>query len=226
MRLLVVEDEPQLGAQLKRLLSEAGYAVDLATDGERGLFFGREYPYDAAVIDLGLPRLNGIDLIQRLRGQGFAYPILILTARGHWQDKVGGLEAGADDYLTKPFQPEELVARLNALLRRSAGLASPQLTIGPLQLSTAHKQVRLNGELLSLTSYEYNILEYLMLHRGEVISKTDLTEHLYDQDFDKDSNVLEVLVGRLRRKIDPDGVLKPIATLRGQGYRFALDVDA
>lgn len=222
MRVLLVEDDGQLGPQLKALLVAGRFAVDLAADGQAGLFQGSEYPYDAAIIDVGLPAINGIELIRRLRAAGRNFPILILTARGHWQDKVEGLEAGADDYLTKPFQPEELLARLNALLRRAAGLASPELRAGPLLLSTARKRVSLHGQPLELTSYEYNILEYLMLHRGEVISKSTLTEHLYDQDFDKESNVLEVLIGRLRRKLDPAGTLKPITTIRGQGYRFAM----
>lgn len=222
MRVLLVEDDAHLGPQLQALLVRAGLAVDLAVDGRSGLFQGCEYPYDAAVVDLGLPGINGINLIQRLRAAGHHYPILILTARGHWQDKVEGLEAGADDYLTKPFQAEELHARLKALIRRAAGVASAQLQAGPLLLSCARKTVSLNGQPLELTSYEYNILEYLMLHRGEVISKSTLSEHLYAQDFDKDSNVLEVLIGRLRRKLDPDGQLKPITTIRGQGYRFSL----
>ena len=222
MRVLLVEDDVHLGPQLQALLGRVGFAVDLAVEGRSGLFQGCEYPYDAAVIDLGLPGISGITLIQRLRAAGHNYPILILTARGHWQDKVEGLEAGADDYLTKPFQAEELHARLKALIRRAAGVASAQLQAGPLLLSCARKTVSLHGQPLELTSYEYNILEYLMLHRGEVISKSTLSEHLYAQDFDKDSNVLEVLIGRLRRKLDPDGQLKPITTIRGQGYRFSI----
>ena len=221
MRLLLVEDEPGLRRQLQHQLRERGQSVDLAVDGEEGLYYLQEYPLDLAVVDIGLPRLSGIELIRRARGSGIDLPILILTARGNWQDKVEGLEAGADDYLVKPFHFEELWARINALVRRAAGHASPQLEWGPITLDTAAQSVTRDGEPLELTAYEYRVLEYLMLHRGEVISKTRLTEHLYDQDYDRDSNVLEVFVGRLRRKLDPDGRLRPIETLRGRGYRFA-----
>ncbi|TQV68266.1 response regulator transcription factor [Exilibacterium tricleocarpae] len=222
MRLLVVEDESHIREQLQSFLSELGYVVDAAADGREGLYCGEEYPYDLAVIDIGLPEINGIDLIRRLRELGKSQPILILTARGNWQDKVEGLEAGADDYLVKPFHNEELRARINALLRRSAGHATPQLRFGPICLDTAAKTVQINDDLLELTGFEYNTLEYLMHRAGEVISKTELTEHLYDQDFDRDSNVIEVFIGRLRKKLDPGGDLKPIATVRGQGYRFTL----
>jgi len=222
MRLLVVEDEPTLRQQLKERLMTKGYSVDIAEDGEAGLFHGLEYPLDAAIIDLGLPKLSGIELIRRLRASGKRFPILILTARGNWQDKVEGLEAGADDYLVKPFHLEELLARLNALVRRAAGWISPTIQCGPICLDTHTQIVQNNGTAVELTSYEYRVLEYLMLHTGKVISKTELTEHIYDQDFDRDSNVLEVFVGRLRRKLDPDGALKPIETLRGRGYRFTL----
>ncbi|HEB95477.1 MAG TPA: response regulator transcription factor [Sedimenticola thiotaurini] len=221
MRLLLVEDEPGLRRQLQHQLRERGQSVDLAVDGEEGLYYLQEYPLDLAVVDIGLPRLSGIELIRRARGDGIDLPILILTARGNWQDKVEGLEAGADDYLVKPFHFEELWARINALVRRAAGHASPLLEWGPITLDTAAQSVTRDGEPLELTAYEYRVLEYLMLHRGEVISKTRLTEHLYDQDYDRDSNVLEVFVGRLRRKLDPDGRLRPIETLRGRGYRFA-----
>ena len=220
MRVLVVEDEQALREQLKSQLCERGYSVDTAQDGQEGFFYGREYPFDLAVIDLGLPKLSGIELIRQLRSEGITYPILILTARGNWQDKVEGLEAGADDYLVKPFHLEELLARLNALLRRSAGLASPSLEIGGIRLDTATQNVTLDGEEIDLTAYEYKVLEYLMLHKGKVISKTELTEHIYDQDFDRDSNVLEVFIRRLRKKLDPDGTRQPIETLRGRGYRF------
>ncbi len=169
----------------------------------------------------GLPKLSGIELIRRLRGEGVTFPILILTARGDWQDKVEGLEAGADDYLVKPFHIEELLARLNALLRRSAGHASPTLESGPIQLNTASQVLTLNGEMVDLTAYEYRVLEYLMLNAGKVVSKTELTEHIYEQDYDRDSNVLEVFIRRLRRKLDPEGTLQPIETLRGRGYRFS-----
>ena len=222
MRILVVEDEQALRDQLKSGLTREGFAVDVAADGREGLHCGSEVPYDLAVIDLGLPALSGIELITRLRRQGRRFPVLILTARGDWQDKVIGLEAGADDYLTKPFHFAELHARVNALLRRAAGHASAELRFGPLCIDTNRKTVSLHAEPLELTGYEYRTLEYLALHAGATVSKTDLTEALYEQDFDRDSNVIEVFVGRLRRKLDPDGTLKPIATLRGQGYRFEL----
>ena len=220
MRVLVVEDEAQLQQQLREKLRGAGYVVDSAADGEEGLYYGREYEYDAAVIDLGLPKLGGIEVIARLRAEDRRFPILILTARGHWQDKVEGLEAGADDYLTKPFQMEELLARLNALLRRAAGYASPLITEGPLSLDTARKEVRVHDALVELTAFEYRVLEYLMLNPSRVVSKSELTDHLYEQDFERDSNVIEVFVGRLRKKLVP---LNPIRTVRGQGYRFNMD---
>jgi two-component system response regulator PhoP len=220
MRILLVEDEPGLQQQLADRLRADGYVVDAAGDGEEGLYFGREYLYDAAIVDLGLPRLGGLELIRRLRVEQRRWPILVLTARGHWQDKVTGLEAGADDYLTKPFQMEELLARLNALVRRAAGFASPVLACGPVELDMARKEVRLEGDAVELTAYEYKVLEYLMLNPGRVISKTELTDHLYDQDFERDSNVIEVFVGRLRKKLDP---FNPIRTIRGQGYRLAVD---
>jgi len=223
MHILIVEDELQLLDQLSRQLADKGYAVDKASDGEEGLYLGAEFPFDVGIIDLGLPGLSGMELIRSLRGQGREFPILILTARGRWQDKVEGLEAGADDYLVKPFRFEELVARLNALLRRSSGWSTPVLNCGPIKLDTSTQQVHVDDNRLVLTAYEYKVLEYLMLHAGEVISKTILTEHIYAQDYDRDSNVLEVFVGRLRRKLDPDGELKPIETLRGRGYRFSLE---
>ena len=222
MRLLLVEDEPELREALAGRLRDAGYTLSTAADGEEGLYHATEYPFDAAIVDLGLPRLSGIELIRRAREDGATFPILILTARGRWQDKVEGLEAGADDYLVKPFQYEELEARIHALLRRAAGWASSTLTFGPLILDTRAKRVTVSGEPVELTAYEYNVLEYLALHAGKAISKSELTEHIYDQDFDRDSNVIEVFVGRLRRKLDPDGTLEPIETVRGQGYRFAL----
>lgn len=220
MKILLVEDEADLRHQLETQLSDRGYSVDAAADGEEGLYYGLEYPLDIAVIDIGLPKISGVDVIRRLRAADKSFPILILTARGDWQDKVEGLEAGADDYLVKPFHLEELLARLSALIRRSAGHSSPVIESGPIQLNIARQSVSLDGKAVELTAYEYKVLEYLMLHRGDVISKTELTEHIYDQDFDRDSNVLEVFVGRLRRKLDPDGRLKPIETLRGRGYRF------
>ena len=223
MRTLIVEDEAPLREQLTQHLQAEGFAVDAAEDGEEGLYYGREYDYDAAVIDLGLPKIDGIDLITRLRTEDRGFPILVLTARGHWQDKVQGLEAGADDYLAKPFQMEELMARLNALIRRSAGYASPVLNQGELQLDTAKKEVRVEGSAVELTAYEYKVLEYLMLNPNRVVSKTELTDHLYEQDFDRDSNVIEVFVGRLRKKIAP---VENIRTVRGQGYRFVTESTA
>ncbi|MCO7223501.1 response regulator transcription factor [Pleionea sp. CnH1-48] len=221
MRILVVEDEQALQDQLKDALNQQGFAVDQATDGEEGLFFAREYPIDLAIVDLGLPKLNGLDLIKKVREQDLTFPILILTARDRWQDKVEGLSLGADDYLAKPFQMEELLARTNALLRRSAGLANPVVKKGPIELDTMSQGVTVNGEVLELTAYEYKVLEYLMMNSDKVISKTELTEHIYEQDHDKDSNVLEVFVRRLRKKLDPEGTLQPIDTLRGRGYRIS-----
>ncbi len=220
MRILIVEDETELRRQLQDKLKSAGFVVDVAGDGEEGRYYGHEYDYEAAVIDLGLPRLGGIELIRRLRVGDRRFPILILTARDHWQDKVEGLEAGADDYLTKPFQMEELLARINALVRRAAGYASPVIASGPIALDTAKKELKLNEQAVELTAYEYRVLEYLMLNPGRVVSKTELTDHLYEQDFERDSNVIEVFVGRLRKKLDP---FNPIRTVRGQGYRFTDD---
>jgi two-component system, OmpR family, response regulator PhoP len=225
MRALVVEDEVSLRETLKARLAEAGFTVDVAQDGEEGLFAGREYPLDVAIIDLGLPKVPGLDVIRQLRAAGKTFPILILTARDNWQDKVEGLQAGADDYVPKPFHIEEVLARLQALLRRSGGWASPELKCGAVALDTRAQTVRVGDQPVDLTTFEYRILEHLMLRAGEVISKSELTERLYDQDFERDSNVIEVLVGRLRRKLDPEDHLKPIETLRGRGYRFALARD-
>lgn len=222
MRILVVEDEASLRAQLEAQLRKAGYAVDSAADGEDGFYLGRENPFDLAVVDLGLPKLSGIEVIQRWRAAGRRFPVLILTARGRWQDKVEGLNAGADDYLAKPFQAEELHARIKALLRRAAGVAQPVLRCGPIALDIGARTVQVDNRALDLTGYEYKVLEYLMLNRGKVVSKTELTEHVYEQDFDRDSNVIEVFIGRLRRKLDPDNLYQPVETLRGRGYRFAL----
>ena len=222
MRLLVVEDESLLRQHLEQGLSSQGFVVDVAEDGMAGLYFSTEYAYDAAIIDLGLPEIDGISLIEQIRGADKQFPILILTARGDWQDKVAGLDAGADDYVVKPFRLEEIVARLNALLRRAAGYAKPKLNFGPLTLDLTAKRLSISGENIDLTAYEYKLLEYLMMHPGQVISKTELTEHLYAQDYDRDSNVLEVFVRRLRLKLDPQQTLKPIETVRGQGYRFCL----
>lgn len=220
MRLLVVEDESLLRQQLVMGLQRAGYVVDDAADGKSGLFQALEYNYDAAIIDLGLPQLDGISVIRKLREAGKRYPVLILTARGDWQDKVAGLDAGADDYVVKPFRLEEIQARLNALLRRAAGFASPQISTGPICLDTSSKRVTVHGEEVELTAYEYKTLEYLMLHLDQVVSKSELTDHLYAQDYDRDSNVLEVFIRRLRQKLDPAQTLQPIDTVRGQGYRL------
>jgi two-component system response regulator PhoP len=220
MRLLVVEDESLLRQQLVLGLQKAGFVVDDAADGKAGLFQALEYEYDAAIIDLGLPLLDGISLIRKLREAGRKYPVLILTARGDWQDKVAGLDAGADDYVVKPFRLEEIQARLNALLRRAAGFASPQITAGPISLDTSSKRVTVHGNPVELTAYEYKTLEYLILHIDQVVSKAELTDHLYAQDYDRDSNVLEVFIRRLRQKLDPDESLQPIDTVRGQGYRL------
>ena len=225
MRVLVVEDEAALRETLKTRLTAAGFTVDVAADGNEGLFAGSEYPLDVAIIDLGLPGLPGLEVIRRLRASRKVYPILILTARDNWQDKVEGLQAGADDYVAKPFHFEEVLARVQALLRRSGGWASPLLRCGPVELDTRAQTVRVKAAPVELTTFEYRILEHLMLRAGDVISKSELTERLYDQDFERDSNVIEVLVGRLRRKLDPEEQLHPIETLRGRGYRFALPRD-
>jgi two-component system response regulator PhoP len=223
MRILLVEDEAPLRETLAARLKREGYAVDAAGDGEEGLYLGKEMPFDCAVIDLGLPKMPGMDVVRELRAAGKKYPILILTARSSWQDKVEGLKTGADDYLVKPFHVEELLARLNALVRRASGWTKPTLECGPIVMDTTAQTVSVSGTNVDLTSYEYKVLEYLMLHAGELVSKTDLTEHIYQQDFDRDSNVLEVFIGRLRRKLDPENTLKPIETVRGRGYRFAIE---
>ena len=222
MRLLLIEDDAALRLGLARQLEADGYRVDQAADGEDGLFQAREYPVDLAIVDLGLPKLNGLTVVQRLRADGRTIPILILTARGSWQDKVVGLEAGADDYLVKPFEYPELAARVKALLRRSLKAASDVLVLGPLSIDLSAQTAQLNGAPLELTTFEYRVLEYLVRERARVVSKQELSDYLYPHDEDRDSNVLEVLVGRLRRKLDPDGTLAPIETLRGRGYRFTL----
>jgi two-component system, OmpR family, response regulator PhoP len=222
MRLLLIEDDVALRRSLARQLEADGYRVDEAADGEDGLFQAREYPVDLAIVDLGLPKLSGLAVVQRLRADGRALPILILTARGSWQDKVTGLEAGADDYLVKPFEYPELAARVKALLRRSLKATSDVLTLGPLAIDFAAQVARLDGTVLDLTAFEYRVLEYLVRERSRVVTKQELSDYLYPHDEDRDSNVLEVLVGRLRRKLDPGGTLTPIETLRGRGYRFTL----
>lgn len=220
MRLLLIEDDAALRLGLARQLEADGHRVDQAADGEDGLFQAREYPVDLTIVDLGLPKLSGLAVVQALRSDGRTVPILILTARGSWQDKVQGLEAGADDYLVKPFEYPELAARIKALLRRSAQSASNALTLGPLTLDFSAQAARLDETPLELTTFEYRVLEYLVRERTRVVSKQELSDYLYPHDEDRDSNVLEVLVGRLRRKLDPDGTLAPIETLRGRGYRF------
>ena len=223
MRLLVIEDDMTLRETLVANLSEAGFAVEQAADGTEGLYFAQEYPIDLAIIDLGLPGMSGLEIIRQVRAEGKTYPILILTARDRWEDKVDGLSAGADDYVVKPFHFEEVSARVNALLRRSGGWASSQLDAGPVSLDMSRQELKVNSAVLELTSFEYKIIEYLMVRAGQVISKSELTDRLYDQDFERDSNVIEVFIGRLRKKMDPDNTLKPIETLRGRGYRFALE---
>jgi two-component system response regulator PhoP len=222
MRLLLIEDDAALRLPLARQLEAEGYRVDQARDGEEGLFLAREYPFDLAIVDLGLPKLNGLTIVQRLRAGGSTMPLLILTARGSWQDKVSGLEAGADDYVVKPFEYPELAARVKALLRRSLKSASDVLTLGPVGIDFSAQAVRLEGEPLELTAYEYRLLEYLVRERARVVTKQELSDYLYPHGEDRDSNVLEVLIGRLRRKLDPQGTLAPIETVRGRGYRFTL----
>ncbi len=224
MRILVVEDEKILCQQIQAFFVGKGYAVDVAHNGNDGCYFAKEFSLDAAVIDVGLPDFSGIELVKRLRQQSINTPVLLLTARSRWQDKVEGLEAGADDYLSKPFHYEELEARINALIRRSTGNAQPVLSYANITVDTLAQDVRVDGALVELTAFEYKVLEYLMFRKGEVISKTVLTEHIYAEDFDRDSNVIEVFIGRLRKKIDPLGITKPIETLRGRGYRIPHEV--
>ena len=222
MRVLVVEDDPDLNRQLTDALTEAGYVVDKATDGEEGHFLGDTEPYDAVVLDLGLPIMDGVSVLEQWRRDGHKMPVLILTARDRWSDKVAGFDAGADDYVSKPFHMEELLARIRALLRRNAGHATSEIECGPLVVDTASAKATVDGKALKLTSLEYRLLAYLIHHKDRVVSRTELVEHLYDQDFDRDSNTIEVFVGRLRKKLCVD-VLK---TVRGLGYCLSEPDDA
>jgi two-component system OmpR family response regulator len=216
MRVLVVEDDPDLNRQLADALKEAGYAVDTASDGEDGHFLGDTEPYDAVILDLGLPVMDGISVLEKWRRAGRTMPVLILTARDRWSDKVAGIDAGADDYVAKPFHVEEVLARIRALVRRSGGLATNEIECGPLRLDMRSARVTVDGNPIKLTSHEYRVLEYLLHHRDRVVSRTELIEHLYDQDFDRDSNTIEVFIGRLRKKVPPE----LIETVRGLGYRI------
>ena len=216
MRILVVEDDTNLSRQIKDALTEADYAVDVAFDGEEGHFLGDTEPYDAVVLDIGLPQMDGLSVLEEWRRAGKSVPVLLLTARDRWSDKVQGIDAGADDYLAKPFHMEELLARLRALVRRAAGHASNEITAGPVRLDVKAGKVTVDGQAIKLTSHELRLLSYLMHHKGKVVSRTELTEHLYDQDFDRDSNTIEVFVGRLRKKL-PEEV---IHTVRGLGYQI------
>ena len=221
MRILVVEDDTNLNRQLKEALTEAGYAVDVAFDGEEGHFLGDTEPYDAIVLDIGLPQMDGLSVLEEWRRAGKTTPVLLLTARDRWSDKVQGIDAGADDYVAKPFHMEEVLARLRALLRRSAGHARNEMECGPLRLDTKTARVTVDGQAIKLTSHEYRVLHYLMLHRDRVVSRTELVEHLYEQDFDRDSNTVEVFIGRLRKKLPVD----LIKTVRGLGYRLSDSAD-
>ena len=222
MRAIVIEDDLDIQRQIVERLKKEGFAVDCSDNGSEGLYLMREYPCDVAIIDLGLPEMSGLEVINTLRTQGSSIPILILTARGRWQDKVEGLDAGADDYLVKPFHHEEMMARIRVLIRRVSGWSDSRIVCSPVSLDTATQRTYVQERELDLTAFEYKVLEYLMLHAGEVISKTMLTEHLYDDDVNNDSNVIEVFIRRLRQKLDPDESLQPIETLRGRGYRFTL----
>jgi len=222
MRAIVIEDDLDIQQQIVGRLQQEGFAVDCAEDGSEGLYLLQEYPSDVAIVDLGLPEMSGLEVISQARKQGINVPILILTARGRWQDKVEGLDAGADDYLVKPFHHEEMMARVRVMIRRASGWSDSRITCPPVSLDTASQRTFVGEREINLTAYEYRVLEYLMVHAGEVISKSVLTEHLYDDEADNDSNVLEVFIRRLRQKLDPDETLKPIETLRGRGYRFVL----
>jgi len=219
MRILVVEDDTNLNRQLKEALEEAGYVVDVAFDGEEGHFLGDTEPYDAVVLDIGLPQMDGLSVLEEWRRGGKKMPVLLLTARDRWSDKVQGIDAGADDYVAKPFHMEEVLARVRALVRRAAGQASNEIVAGSVRLDVKAGKVTVDGHAIKLTSHELRLLSYLMHHKGKVISRTELTEHLYDQDFDRDSNTIEVFVGRLRKKLPEEC----IQTVRGLGYQIAED---
>ena len=218
MRILVVEDEPALALRIQQALEAAGFAVDVAYDGEEGRHLGDTETYDAIVLDLGLPKIDGVSVLRRWREAGRSTPVLIVTARGRWSEKMAGFNAGADDYMTKPFEMEEVVYRLRALIRRASGHAQPELACGPLRLDTNAARVTMDGTAIQLTAQEFRILSYLMHHPDRVVSRTELMEHVYDRHFESDSNVLEVLVGRIRRKIGA-GLIE---TVRGQGYRLTV----
>ena len=215
MKILIVEDEVQLAEQLSLALGEAGYAVDHAADGEKGEFLGRTEGYDAVILDLGLPKIDGLTVLRQWRDAGLAVPVLVLTARGSWHDKVRGIDGGADDYMSKPFRVEEMLARLRALIRRASGQITPELRCGALTLDPRIARVTVDGMPIKLTSHEFRVLSYLMHHRGRVVSQTELTEHIYAQNFDRDSNTVEVFIARLRRKLGASY----IETVRGLGYR-------
>ncbi len=221
MRALIVEDDPDLNRQLVGALAEAGFATDTAFDGEEGYFLGDTEPYDVVILDIGLPKMDGISVLEEWRRSDRNMPVILLTARDRWSDKVAGMDVGADDYLAKPFHMEELLARIRAQVRRAAGHAKSEIECGPLRLDTKSARVTCDGQVVKLTSHEYRLLAYLMHHNARVVSRTELVEHLYDQDFDRDSNTIEVFIGRLRRKIPAD----LIKTVRGLGYRIVADED-
>jgi two-component system response regulator PhoP len=220
MKLLLIEDDQTLQQQLRRQLQLVNYQVDASSDGEDGLFRAREYHYDLAIVDIGLPKISGVDVVTALRSENIKLPILMLTARSSWRDKVTALKAGADDYLVKPFQQEELLARIEALLRRSGGYSSSVLKQGDISLNIDTGDVKVNDKPITLTAFEHKLLHYFLLNPGRVTSKASLADYLYDEDLERDSNVIEVMIARLRQKLDPDNTLKPIETLRGRGYRF------
>jgi len=222
MKILIIEDDIELQRQLADTLIAENYEVDTSSDGDDGLYRAREFEYDMAIIDIGLPKISGIDVIKSLRAENNTMPILILTARSSWRDKVHGLKAGADDYLVKPFEIEELLARMEAMLRRASGYATHMIQHGPIKLDTQTQELWVNEEEVDLTAFEYKILDYFLRNPKRIVSKTALMDYLYDEESDRDMNVVEVLIGRLRRKLDPDNTVKPIETLRGRGYRFSI----